>query len=306
MNEIVLYERQLHVMLPKRLDFSIVELLSQLLSRISKEIHTVEFDFQNTNFSTLPGVMYLLLFAEYVRNHASHVNVFIGNISHALHKYFLRLNFYTAASSARITIEKEDLTEERKFKQSLSNDNATIIFPISIVNAKTGRSEYESNATAFVNKFSAFFHNMSNSPISDTLILEFQSLYDVLNENVKNIYDHSESKGFASIHVSSFLNGITMAFFDPGIGIEKSAFNFNKLLGQKAIEWALESGSTSKPDTNYGSGFAYMKHYTDIEKGLLTIRTTKYLYIYKNGIWQGREVQFFPGTQIVLFVPINQ
>ena len=75
----------------------------------------------------------------------------------------------------------------------------------------------------------------------------------------------------------------------------------------KAVYWALEDGNSSQgTSSNHGLGFSIIKKFVDKKNGLLTIRTDQFTFNYKNGKLKMLTNEcFFPGTQIVIYTPLN-
>ena len=136
-------------------------------------------------------------------------------------------------------------------------------------------------------------------------------MFGALHENIKNVYDHSKSLGFGAIHSSINQKGTIIAFFDFGKGIINTVFESGKYNNERerinAILWALEEGNSCQgTNGNQGLGFTIIKNFVNKKNGILTIRTDKYLINLKGGEFlPPKDVGFFPGTQIVIYVPIN-
>lgn len=175
-----------------------------------------------------------------------------------------------------------------------------------------GEKDYfEERCNAFLNHFHDYYLLLSKLPMSNfyynknsSYQKEYSEFGNTLYEIIKNIYDHSRSWGIGGIHSTPKI-GTQISFYDLGIGIAQSVKNFKPEIENEkdAINWALVDGQTSKPANNKGYGFTVILDFVKTKNGILSIRTGKWHFSNRRNKWDKKLVNWFPGTQIVIYIP---
>jgi hypothetical protein len=183
-------------------------------------------------------------------------------------------------------------------------------WPISIIPKKTSDS-FESDVSSFINNFIVYFNMLIKYKMivnlkKETLEYARKGFISAVNESTKNVWDHSESWGAASIY-SSRKQKTTFCLFDYGIGFIKS---YIKRIGPferevkndiNTLRWLFEEGNTTDEINNHGRGLKKIAEFTEIVDGILLIRTDKYVLQYdRTRKLQISETSYFPGTQVMI------
>lgn len=306
----------------KKVDFTLTSIYNRALSLAKNEkFQIINLDLALTKFVTLPGAMYiLLLISEIVsvkkrnRLHVeSRLTNYSGDVILSLANFGLisMLKIYgnlnnTDSYISSLSIERYDFWQKAiKSSQILPN----LYWPISPIPLKTHIGYLES-ISYFYNNFNDYFTKLSTQNRFDSLdsaSTEIRSSFiKAVNESTKNVWDHSESWGIASMQSTKTMN-TTFCLFDLGIGFINS---YIKRLGKyersvesdkKVLMWLLEEGNTSNEANNHGHGLAIIRKFTNITNGYLLINTDKYTIRFnKKTSFKIEEKQYFPGTQIMI------
>lgn len=292
---------------------------------------TVEYlviDFQKTTKVTLSGILYLICLSGYLCENAKvnskltfHCEII--NLKEYLINFIMNFGFFQQMSNKGnlfrvnnidLMIDRKLIETEKRFvkhqleKSKSSENDKNLIMPISTVVLGEKRF-FESYVYNFRNQFSDYYKKLIDLDIislynrTDGEIDEnFYDFSKTIFEIIKNIYDHSKSWGIGAIQAND--KGVEIAYYDIGIGITNSMRSCDKYSAKNNIDLiklALKDGVSSKPENrdNKGRGFTEMQKFIAKRKGLLSIRTDKYHLInYKEN-----EIKWFPGTQIVIFIP---
>jgi hypothetical protein len=301
-----------------KLDFSISELLSAILNNNeTKKTRFLILNFEKATFITLPAALYIISFSSYFKTRETNlVKSEINKLNKDLLPFLMSIGFFsTLVTRAGFVFENAILSEERNLITQTKANQRSIILPVSIVEFSNEKTNFEDYTRNFVRKFGQFFQLLTQSPTFnfENSPDELQELWEALYENIKNIFDHSKSEGIGSIQASTNLGGTTICFFDTGIGIAQSVMDSSQInihSETEAIDWALIDGNSSKikgkAGKNLGHGFQIMKRFTDKRNGILTLRTGTHLFTYRNKQWKNSLVNWFPGTQIIIYTPIIQ
>jgi hypothetical protein len=311
-NSFIVEDNAIEIILPEKINYNSSDFFAQLLPNIlNKKLDFVILNFRNTKFVTLPGMLYLLSFCHYVKENINHyLQAEVTEINEKVNFFFKRFNFYTQMSlKANLVTDKETIEMENIYQKNIYKSES-IIFPIKNIFRNVRKEYYDSFMNEFLNRFGIFFSTviLNRKFNFDDTEDEFQELFDALNENIKNICDHSKSEGFGAVHASIAQKGTTIAFFDVGVGIASSVIKGREDISFsneiEAVEWAYKDGHSSKgTKTNQGTGFTILTTFADEKGAILTIRTTSYQCIYKKGKWNIEKKNWFPGTQIVIYIP---
>lgn len=292
---------------------------------IEAQLQFLIIDFQYTTKVTLSGIMYLICLSGYLKQINKNSNFFceIINIKEYILNFIMNFGFLQQMTTngnlykvngIDILIDKYLLEKEKKFinhqleKRNSDNEEKRLIMPISII--VTGEKRYyESYVRNFRNRFYDYYMRLIELdyfllPLNseEEIKKDFSNFTKAISEVDKNIYDHSHSWGISAIHARE--KGIEIVYYDIGIGIANSMKvcpEFSHKSNFDAINIAFEDGKSSKSENgdNKGRGFTKMMNFTREKKGYLSVRTD--CYHFTNG--KPKNVKWFPGTQIVIFIP---
>jgi len=245
------------------------------------------------------------------------VHLHFSSPQDSIYNYLTILGFYSQLSDKADIIEIQDIVhyeselkkkreENRKtYRQSPEGKPISIILPIETIpkqiDSISGK-DFENRVGKFVNRtidsFSELFkstHYNFSGEDQHNFLLSNVELY-------KNIFEHSQSWGIATIHARPNF-GTTVCYFDLGIGFKESVGKFSSEL--QSIEWALVDGNSSKlGDDNDGYGLTIVQEFVLIRNGSLKIRSGDCLLEKSNKEKNSRIVTTFPGVQISYFIPI--
>lgn len=289
-----------------------------------KEVDVNEFaceilflDFRETSFITLPGAMYLICVGGYFSTRKK--NIFKGceiiNISDRIIDVLTEFGFFEHMQvQSKLIINREIISEERK-KRLIRNANRhssisnQIVMPLEIIQIGNA-AYYETYVSRFFNLFHDFYISLSTIPELDFFYdhtsnyqIDYSEVSNAIFEMIKNIYDHSNSWGIGGIYASKKI-GTQITFYDIGIGIFNSVNKYHVFEDEKdALFWALTDGNSSKPESNQGHGFTVMRDIAEKKNGTLSIRSGKYHIYNKQNKLVINPTSWFPGTQIVIFIP---
>lgn len=195
------------------------------------------------------------------------------------------------AGKAKDTLEKNEFLSYFGQPKQKDYNNTTISYKI------LGRED-----DRFFNFYvqSEFLSKAAFPEMTSTLKKKLaESIYEIFN----NAKMHSETeKIFACGQFYPDKNEIRFMMTDLGIGIRESVnrrFNSN-LNAVAAIDWAMESGNTTRQGISGGIGLAILKEFIEKNKGELQV-------ISNNGFWQFSEKKKlfnkeFPGTIVNITV----
>lgn len=310
--------------LPNKVEHNIIHDID--IENVSVDYFVI--DFQKTTKVTLSGILYLICLSGYLcektkENSDSRFYCEIINIREYLLQFMMNFGFLQQMSNKGnlykvnnidLMIDRKLIDAENKFvkhqlqKSKSSENEKNLIMPASTI--VMGEKRYfESYVHNFRNLFSDYYnklvfldfisvHNGADGEI-DEYYHEFSK---TIFEIIKNIYDHSKSWGIGAIHANE--KGVEIVYYDIGIGITNSMKSCEKYSANKSIDLiklALKDGISSKPENgdNKGRGFSVMKKFIEKRNGLLSIRTDKFHLVND----KEKETNWFPGTQIVVFIP---
>jgi len=306
-----------------KVDYKIFAYYNNIFSISKNNIFLIiELNFSKTIYITLPGAMYLLLIVSAIVNYKIKIGLNIEtrisncseNIFNVLSSFGL-IDMLKLYGNLKIDAYSNALNENKtrfwktSVKQTDYNLNS-IFWPIAIIPVKEG-SSFEDEIKNFFNGFTThlwliikygFINNLNIEKI------EFikKDYISAINEATKNVWDHSESWGIASIYSNRYQK-TTFCIFDYGIGFinsyvkRKPSSKRTLKTDIQILNWLFKEGNTSDEINNHGRGLAKIAKFTDNMKGTLLIRTDKYMLKYdcKNGLIIF-EKTYFPGTQIML------
>lgn len=126
-----------------------------------------------------------------------------------------------------------------------------------------------------------------------------QSLMEIVN----NSMTHSDFKNGVYCCGQLYPNEhkLKISLVDNGIGIRRRIYSSlgMKMNSDKAIEWALERGNTTKKGTPGGLGLDFLKEFVRLNKGEIMIVSDRGYWKYSPKITtSGRMEHSFPGTAV--------
>jgi hypothetical protein len=321
--ELQLQDNKLIIFLDGKIDYTFANHFEDITTQ-SKQLSfsLLELNFQKTSFITLPGVMYLVFtinrIVDIKRIAGAYFETSICDYSNyqlTLLCNFGFINIMGIYGKLKVSREIIEFAESRPkyWKNILQNSkiNLTQIhWPISIIPTKVG-THFQNEIIKFHNDFIDFFKGIINAGLISNLDYQKEEFIEkhftkAINEATKNVWDHSESWGMASIE-SNRSSNTTLCLFDFGVGFIKS---YIKRIGdyKRTVEndkeillWLFKEGNTSQSGVNHGHGLSIIQKFTDITQGKLLISTDKYLINYnkRNGL-RITEKKYYPGTQIMI------
>ena len=127
-----------------------------------------------------------------------------------------------------------------------------------------------------------------------------------MTESIFEIFQNAKthSKSEEIITCGQFFpnkNTIEFSITDIGIGIKENVCNFFKrdVSAAKAIEWAIQSGHSTKNNITGGLGFAILREFTEKNQGKINIVSDSGFYEFEKGADIFKEIPCpFPGTTI--------
>lgn len=127
-----------------------------------------------------------------------------------------------------------------------------------------------------------------------------------MTESIFEIFQNAKthSKSGEIITCGQFFpnkNTIEFSITDIGIGIKENVCKFfnRDVSAAKAIEWAIQSGHSTKNNITGGLGFAILREFTEKNKGKINIVSDSGFYEFENGADIFEEIPCpFPGTTI--------
>ncbi len=281
-------------------------------------------NFQITSTITLSGLLYLICLSGYLYNNAVvrynlTFDCQIINLREYVLKFIMNFGFLQQMISKgnlfrvngidllinKELIETEDKFVQRQLGKRKSGDNSKgLIMPASTI-VMGERESFESYVYNIRNQFSDYYYRLIDLDffsITNDIDENFHGFSKTIFEIIKNIYDHSKSWGIGAIHARD--DGVEIAYYDIGIGISnsmKSSEKYSSKTSLELIKQALIDGESSKNNTgnNAGRGFTVIQKFVKKRRGFLSIRTDKYHLLNKIE----KEINWFPGTQIVVFIP---
>lgn len=321
--EIISQDNKFTIFLDGKIDYTFSNYFKEIIVQSKKSSFSLlELNFQRTSFITLPGIMYLIFTIHHVVNMKKNVKTYFETSISDYSEYQLTLlcNFGFVSilevyGRLKVSSEIAEFASSRQkfWKKTIISpviNLSQIHWPISIIPIKVG-SHFNTEVIKFHNDFVDFFKGIVRKGLIDDFDNKKSNFIEkyfmkAINEATKNVWDHSESWGIASIE-SNNINNTTLCLFDFGIGFIKS---YTKRLGsyertpdrdKEILSWLFEEGNTSQSETNHGHGLPIIQKFTDITNGKLLISTDRYLLNYNNktGL-RISEKEYYPGTQIMI------
>lgn len=312
----------LTIKLGKKIDFTIYKYYEAIKhSSDNNSFQIIEIDFSETTYITLPGGMYLLFILSSIINYKSKQNIYvesrISNLSEpvlASLANFGLINVLIIYANLKVSDDLKYLSDNKinYWKNTVKKGNSnlnSIYWPVTIIPSKTSDS-FENDVSNYINNFIDYFNALSYNKMIGSLsgeILENsrKNFIRSINEATKNVWDHSYSWGVASIY-SSKNNKTTLCLFDYGVGFinsyvkRRGAFERNVANDKAILEWLFNEYNTSNEGENHGRGLARIAKFIDITKGILLIKTDKYMMQYDLNGLNIYEQPYFSGTQIMI------
>jgi hypothetical protein len=314
----------LRIILEKDIDYKFTAFYSEIIDCSTK--YTFDFlhlDFSQNEYVTLPGAMYLFFTTQAVitqkKKQGIYLETSMSGYSDSVINILCSFGFVSIMKSLgnlKILPDLEQFNEFRisYLKKSIKNINESIksiYWPISLIPRKLTNINFDIETRAFFNNFIEYFNavvalKMIEKNNSDLREFIEKSFIKAINEATKNVWDHSESWGIASIQ-SNRSNKTTLCLFDFGVGFIESYIkrkgNYIRTYDEdkKVLEWLFQEGNTSRSEGNHGHGLSIIEKFTDITDGILLISTDTYLLRYqkKTGLAISRKA-YYPGTQIMI------
>ena len=311
--------------LPKKVEHNIIHNIDVDDSFVNYLV----IDFQQTTKVTLSGILYLICISAYFNektkvNYNTRFYCEIINIREYLLNFMMNFGFLQQMSNKGnlyrvnnidLMINRKLIETEKKFvnhqiaKSKSPEESENLIMPASTI--VMGEKRYfESYVRNFQNQFIEYFDKLINSGFislhddnsEEDIDENFHDFTNTIIEIIKNIYDHAISWGIGAIHANE--SGVEIVYYDIGVGITNSMKSCGKYPSNKdinLIKLALTDGVSSKSENgdNKGRGFTVMQKFIEKRNGILSIRTDRY-HLVNN---KTTEIKWFPGTQIVVFIP---
>jgi hypothetical protein len=268
------------------------------------------------------------LMTKKMKNLASPAAFYLRHPPENVLTYLIRIGFFTQMSMKAnlmghhdMIVREEDLKHrDRDMRMQdlvaghIGSKSNPIVWPIQLIGRKEDQRthrDFEDTCQQLVNSAADHFDKLFSS--SD-FNFDRRDKHDFLLANYElymNVYDHSESWGFAMIHARPG-QGTYICCHDVGIGIRKSVNASHKIGKQleahhEAIKWALIEGNSSKDDGN-GLGLNIIEEFVASRNGMIEIRSGDCLLqrTSSKANWIPHRVPWFPGVQINMFVPAQQ
>lgn len=321
--QLLVNDNILSIVLDKKIDYHITSIYQEAvnLSRTNEFVY-LQLDFSNTSYVTVAGAMYLIFISHQIVKIKQTKKIYIEtryiegtqNVTSTLLNlgFFNILKIYGNFITDNIQ-EKEINARIEYWKKAIQNPNSnlkSIYWPITTIPRKFGKN-FEMDAYNFYNGFFNFFYALDQFGLisnldNETIKFIEQYFNKAINEATKNVWDHSESWGIASI-ISNSSTKTSLCLFDFGVGFINSYIkrmgDFERSLQSDiaVINWLFEEGNTSNINTNHGHGLTVLQKFTDLSNGILVINTDSYLIQYsktKGLIFNQKS--YFPGTQIMI------
>lgn len=305
--------------LPDSVSFSILDsLIEETKKRYSNNkyaFNSIILDLSQIKYIDPEGALALICFCSAIKRKNKNANFhFVYPIESVLN-YLKTLGFFGQMSDKAGVIEIQDivhyeneLKHERRIRQKKYSNQInlkSIIFPFKTISQQIdfmGGSDFENMIGKFVKSIIHSFTELFKSPHYN---FNGEDQHNFLLSNVelyKNIFEHSESWGIASIHARPN-HGTTVCYYDIGIGFKASVGKFDS--ERESIEWALIDGNSSKPgDDNDGFGLTIVQDFVLKRNGKIKIRSGDCLLQIASTSKQKNKVSKFPGVQISYFIPI--
>lgn len=281
-----------------------------------KKIKNIILDFSEIKFINIESALSLISFFSAIKRKNINTNFHYIYPPENVLRYLMIIGFFGQMSTKVGILEGQNILrheskmkQERKSKEKVYYNGTKlkpVIFPIAtipqMIETNSGR-DFENIVGNFVNQIIDTFNIIFSTPHFN---FDEKGRHNFILSNVelfKNIFEHSNSWGIASIHARPDL-GTTVCFYDIGIGFKKSVMKFDTEC--ESIEWALVDGNTSKPEgDNDGFGLSIVKTFVLERNGKLKIRSGDCLFEISSNSILKRKVQKFPGAQITYFIPIK-
>jgi hypothetical protein len=322
----VLIENSLNILridFNTRIDYSIISSYDKVINGARRNSFKIlELCFKKTKFITLPGAMYIMFIVYAIVNtkerDSQYVETRILNCSEAVLSIissFGLLNILKFYGNLKLESSVSRVSEFKYnyWKRVLKDGNYnsdSIFWPISIIPPKAS-NDFESSISSFINGFIDYFNILvQNNMVENINEKGFDNtrkdFIRAVNESTKNVWDHSESWGAASIF-SSRREKSTFCLFDYGIGFinsyikRKGTYERTIDNDKRILQWLFVEGNTSNDDNNLGRGLPRIAKFVETSRGVMLIKTDKYIlkYDYKKGL-EIINSEYFPGTQIMI------
>jgi hypothetical protein len=312
----------LFIGLDETIDYKITESYAALYKSIeTNQFNSLYLDFSKTKFITLPGALYLLMIVYFVinffKNHKV-IETYIFGYSEKILDILLNFGCINSLKSyCNLNLDSE-LDQRSRSRLSfwdyrVRNINKrlnSIYWPISPIPLKHGNNS-DQGLFKFFNNFIDSFKAICQCEMIENWergTLDYLELNFVkaINELTKNVWDHSDSWGVASIQ-SNRINKTTFCIFDFGVGFinsyikRKGPYKRSISEDKRTLDWLLEEGHSSNTGDNHGHGLSVIKKFIEIADGVLLISTDNYIITYSNKTNLKIDVKsYFPGTQIMM------
>jgi len=313
----------------KDLDLNSTEaLLKRFYSFKNPFLSEITFDFSNSEFICLNGLLFLLglsycLKNKKLKNNLDVKNIFLNltsrnDIKNHLHK----MQFFKTSCILNNCFNNGEKMSEIDKKQYQENKEWQKVdwekyhyYPIYYIS----KPKHDSNLFLKESECSETMGNFLNS-MNEIFILILEKVlnfpkeaiygsesgkitypfWQPIKELYENIFLHSNSWGITALQV--YRNRIDIGFFDIGLGI-KTTINqkFSFETDKEAITNILKKGLSCKKEG--GAGLAIVKNYVSKWGGILTIRSGEAKIRVKGDDLKTYDVDYFPGTQIFISIP---
>lgn len=330
-------EKEIVIPFEENLDINTFEkLLEYLLKELNKSItiNTIIFDMSKLKFIKLGGLISFLSLCGAIKEKrlfdgSQGLRIYLDPPTNDVLDYLHWMQFFNISNNYGFievdeALQNKDIEYYEKWKSKLElykNEDDLLKkrqykpkhFPIYLIPRAVKFHNFESMCARFINDLIDVFEPILIYDLN--FPREFiRNFFQSNKELLTNIYDHSNSWGVVGIQVIK--KYVVFSYSDIGIGIKnslekviKTENNLENIDDRLAIKEALKKGISSKEiskndddNDNMGLGLYIVSEYTKKTKGKMVIRSGEYFYAINA---KSKRVNYFPGTQIHIAIPIN-
>ncbi len=302
--------------IPEKVTSSVLDFLIESTSasyRNNRSIfNNVFLDFSKVKYIDIEGALSIICFCAAVKRKNSTANFGYIYPDDSVLSYLITLGFFGQMSNRVGVIEGQDIVHienERRMRQKAKSnkfDSKSVVLPIETIPKKmntTSGADFENMVGEFANHAIDVFDILQTSPFYNFSGDDYYLFRQSNIELFKNIFDHSNSWGIASIHARPNY-GTTVCYYDIGVGFKASIKKFDT--EAESIEWALVDGNTSMSnDDNDGYGLIIVEEFVFSRNGNIKIRSGDCeMQLISLSSRKKTKVSSFPGAQISFFIPV--
>jgi hypothetical protein len=294
---------------------------------IPASMSEITLDMSDVRLVKPAGICHLLCFLAWLSGQSrSFLPVRVIQPPEAVASYLATLGFFSALRSITRLIGCENLIRleqdrrnrrlERLRGRTVGIHRQTrpprpVVLPIEVILQRSPTEttdSFESNCMGFVSRAADTFEQLFESQLG-VAFANVRQFWQANVELYKNIYEHSQSWGLATI-VARPGHGTVVSYHDIGVGI-RGSLNASQAVQPKfatdgeAIRWALQEGHTSKQG-NSGLGLSLVTGYVQAAVGTIEIRSGG-CRLFRSGPaseWVAQEVSAVVGTHVSFHLPV--